>query len=182
VDAAAGQTSLAARHARARGHLRAETFRDRGPGPAGATANLLVRRQTWEDLAGFAEVRSGADLEFCWRAAESGWSLGYRPEAHVEHLHAETVAAMGRKARRYGPGQAWVNRRFPGSAPRPQLFRQLARAAAGVLVWAVAAQFERAAFKALDGAWIAAYARGYYFDDNEPLSIDGASTREPTPD
>ncbi len=51
---------------------------------------MLVRRDVWEWLGGFHEgVRSGADVEFCWRVQDADWSLEHRPEARVEHVVRE---------------------------------------------------------------------------------------------
>lgn len=173
VEGAPGQAAAIARHARSRRHLGVEAnLLHHGPYPAGGTANLMVRRRAWEELGGFHEVRSGADLEFCWRAQEAGWTFAFNPDARVEHLHTERLAPTLRKAARYGAGQAWSNRLQPGSGPRPPVLRQLARALAGVIVWTLTLRFERAGFKALDGAWAAAFAVGYYLGDNRarPLS------------
>lgn len=175
--AAAGQTAFTARYESDRGHLEVAQHMSMGPGPTGITANLLVRRATWRDLGGFHEVRSGADLEFCWRAQEIGWTVEYRPEARVEHLHTERLRDLLRKARRYGPGQAWVNRRFTNSSPPPRIASQLGRAVAGSVVWFVSGQFQRAAYKAMDGLWSAAFATGYWFDDNRPRPLSSSTHR-----
>jgi len=175
VMSAPEQTTLAARHMTARDHLSVEPLLTKKPFPTGVTANLLVRKAMWEQLGGFHEVRSGADFEFCWRAQDAGWRLGYRPDARVMHLHSESVGAMLRKARRYGPGQSWLNRRYPGSAPRPRLLRALARAVAGGIIWTLAARTERARFKLLDGLWTCAYAVGYFSRDNRPSAITDAA-------
>jgi GT2 family glycosyltransferase len=170
VDGDPSAAGVAARHAIARRHLAAEPYLSRGPAPAGATANLLVRRETWQELGGFREVISGADFEFCWRAADAGWKLAYRPGARVTHVHPERLGEALRKARRYGAGQRWANRAHPGAVPRPPLLRELGRAIAGVVVWTLTLRFERAAFKAIDGLWALAYAWGYYLGRNEPAA------------
>lgn len=178
VDAASGQRALVARHASSRRHLGvAANLLHHGPYEAGGTANLLVRRLAWEELGGFREVRSGADLEFCWRAREAGWEFALNAQARVEHVHAETLAGAVRKAARYGAGQRWSERQWPGSAPRPPLLRRLGRALAGSAVWLLRLRFERAAFKALDGAWALAFAAGYYLGDNQPRPLPGAIAR-----
>ncbi len=162
------QPGLIARYLRSRGHLGAEDPLGRGPTPAAGTANLLVRRRAWSELGGFAEVVSGADFEFAWRAGRAGWRVEFRPGARVGHRHPERLSGALAKARRYGAGQRWVERRFPGAARRPGLARELARAAAGILVWSAAIRFERAAFKGLDALWIANYWSGWWFGSNEP--------------
>lgn len=170
IEGDPGQESLVSRYLRCRGHLHAEPPLAAGPAPAAGTANLLVRKQTWTELGGFAEVRSGADFEFSWRAGERGWTVEYRPGARVLHRHPERLAPMLAKACRYGAGQRWVERRYPRAARKPGLFRELLRGAAGVVVWTLSARFERAAFKGLDALWIAAYWRGWWFGSNQPVA------------
>ena len=175
--------SLAARYAAARGHLD-ETFHLAAePYPAGITANLLVRRRTWETLGGFQEgVRSGADVEFCWRAQDAGWGLEHRPRARVEHRHADSLRELLRKAARYGAGRRWVNRRYPGSMPRPRLARELVRAVAGGVAWPLAGQPTRGAFKLIDGAYVAAGAWGYVAGDSsaEPAARQAHRAARPS--
>ncbi len=171
IDGEPTQTSLIARYHRSRGHLAAEAPLELGPSPAAGTANALVRRGAWEELGGFEEVVSGADFEFSWRAGAAGWGVEYRPGARVRHLHPESVGAMRRKAARYGAGQRWLDARQPGVPRPPRLLRELLRGAAGVAAWTLTARFERAAFKALDAAWISAYAGGWRSGDNTPRPL-----------
>ena len=104
------QPSLVAGYSRARGHLGQEPHVNFFYRPFGITANMLVRRAAWESVGGFQEgVRSGGDAEFSWRLQDAGWSLGYAPQAVVEHRHRETVRQLSRQAARYGAGRAWVN-------------------------------------------------------------------------
>lgn len=177
VIAAVGQQGFAARYARDRGHV-SETFHVAGFSDvpaAGITANLLVRRAALEQVGGFHEgVFSGADVEFCWRVQDAGWTLVHRPSAKVEHEHAPTIAAALRKCRRYGAGRCWVNRRYPGRAPRPRLARELIRSVAGFFVWMIALQPRRAVYKLLDGLWAIEQTRGFALGDNR-------STRESPP-
>ncbi len=168
VEGVGAETGLAARYLVARRHLEVAPHLTKGPHPAGVTANLMVRREAWAELGGFHEVRSGADLEFCWRAAEAGWELEYRPEAKVGHVHTGQLRPALQRAWRYGAGQAWLNRAYPGSSPPPRAARQLGRALGGSVVWTATARFERARFKALDGLWESAFAAGYRWGDNQP--------------
>jgi cellulose synthase/poly-beta-1,6-N-acetylglucosamine synthase-like glycosyltransferase len=171
IDGDPAQTSPIARYHRSRGHLRAGAPLELGPSPAAGTANMLVRRETWRELNGFEEVASGADFDFCWRAGEAGWEVEYRPAAAVRHLHPESFAAMRTKARRYGAGQRWLDRRYPGIPRRPGLGRELLRGLGGAVVWTVTGRFERARFKLLDAAWIAAYAQGWRAGENTPRPL-----------
>ena len=61
----------------------------------------------------------------------------------------------------YASGDAWLNRRRPGSVPRPRFVRPFARAIAGTAGFAVTGQFDRARMKAIDGVVVAAQAIGY---------------------
>ena len=135
-----------------------------GPGPSGAaTANLLVRREAWEAVGGFQEgVRSGADIEFCWRLQDRGWKLQGRPEALVRHLHRTTLRGVGRQMARYGAGNAWQQRRRPGGVPRLPLLPSLAVSFAGIAFYAATLRFERSAMKFLDGYAVVASARGWW--------------------
>lgn len=167
VVASGDQPSLTARYARSRGHIDETWHLRRRPLPAGVTANLLVRRAALESLGGFHEgVRSGADVELCWRIQEAGWGFAHRPEARVEHLHPERIAAMLKKTRRHAAGRLWVNRRYSGAYERPRLLRPLLRSAAAAALWASRGQIERATFKCMDGAWHLADAAGYALGDN----------------
>ena len=125
--------------------------------PAAATACLLVRRSAWVAVGGFQEgVRSGADLEFCWRLADRGYRLEFRPEASVEHRHRESLRAIARQMARYSAGNAWQQRRRPGSAPRDRPLADLARALAGTLWFALTLRGRRAALKLVDGVAVTA--------------------------
>jgi colanic acid/amylovoran biosynthesis glycosyltransferase len=163
VDGMRSQHSLVARYARSRGHLRQAIHLQFPFRPFGITANLMVRRAAWAGLGGFQEgVRSGADAEFSWRLQDAGWKLVYRPAATVEHRHRETVPQLARRAARLAAGRAWLNRRYPGSHPRPRLLRRLGRCASGVLVWTSVGRWERAAFKGLDAVVVACEGAAYF--------------------
>jgi GT2 family glycosyltransferase len=149
------QNELAARYSRSRGHLSQLMHWSSPYRPWGVTANLLVRREAWESIGGFLEgVRSGGDTEFSWRLQSAGWKLEYRPEAVVEHRHRDSVRKLVRVAARYGAGRAWLQRRYPDAVSHPRLVRELTRSVAGVIAFGLTGRFERASFKALDGAWV----------------------------
>jgi mycofactocin glycosyltransferase len=159
--------SPAARWARSRGAIDERFHLDRGPRPAGVTANLLVRRAAWEGVGGFREgIRSGGDVEFCWRVQEAGWRLVHRPQARVAHRDRDDVAGMLAKARRHGAGRAWVNSIYPGAQPRPAVIRPLLRGPAVALWWLLRGDRERAALKLLDIRWALALLAGYWLGDN----------------
>lgn len=136
--------------------------------PFVVTACLLVRREAWESVGGFATgIRSGGDTDFSWRLQEGGWTIAVSDHAWTTHLHRTTVRGLVRQNLRYGAGQAWVRRRHPGSLPRRPIARTLARSAIGAVGWTVLLQPERAAFKALDGVVVVSEAVGNR-RDNRP--------------
>lgn len=183
VASAPGGDTLVARYARSRGHVnypqprssssQVESFTR----PAGITANLLVRRSAWAAVGGFHEgIRSGGDVEFCWRAQDAGWGLEVRERALVLHAQPTRLKPMLRKAARWAAGRAWVNRRYRGLAPRPKLVRPLGRCAAGVVLWTATGRLERALFKAIDALMIGTQAAGFCLGNSPP---HGMSTRSP---
>ena len=68
----------------------------------------------------------------------------------------------------YAAGDAWLNRRRPGSVPKPRLAAPLARAAAGIAGFAVSGQFDRARMKAIDAVVVTAQAVGYRMGNSAP--------------
>lgn len=177
VRSAPGE-SFAARYAADRGHIDESFHIEHGPYPAGVTANLLVRRAAFEEVGGFEQgVRSGADVDFCWRVQEAGWGLEHRPAASLEHRHPDDVPRLLAKARRHAAGRAWVNERWPGALPRPPLARPLLRAPLVAAWWTLRGDRERARFKLVDMRLSAAALSGYYRDDNraQPGALSSAS-------
>lgn len=94
-----------------------------------ATANLLVRAEAFDAVGGFDPSwrHIGEDVDFCWRARDAGFGLGYCPDAIVGHqgesdfrpflrrcfLHGYSVNQVHH---RWGEGyQTW---RKPGPALR----------------------------------------------------------------
>jgi GT2 family glycosyltransferase len=162
IVGAAEQRALAARYARSREYLRQDANLRDPRGPRAALANLLVRRSAWEEVGGLSEgIRCAEDTDFCWRLVRAGWSLEYREEALVEHLHRERLWELLVQNARYVAGAAWLNRRYPGSYPREPAAGKLVRCAAGIAAWTATARFERALFKAIDALVIAAEMVGW---------------------
>jgi GT2 family glycosyltransferase len=162
------QPGLIPAYVRSRGHLDQEWQLRHPYRPMAVTANLLVRREAFEAVGGFAEgVHSGADADFCWRLQDAGWELGYRPQASVLHHHRETLRALLAQARRDGSGAPRLARRHPGYPPRVP-GRAFVRALAGALGWPLLGRPRRGLFKALDGVWSAAFNAGALADDPSP--------------
>jgi colanic acid/amylovoran biosynthesis glycosyltransferase len=153
--------SLLGGWAASRAVLRQEGMPEDTP-PAAVSANLLVRRRAWEAVGGFLEgVRSGGDVDFCWRIQDAGWTLGFRFSASVEHPHRGTLRELMRQMTRYGAGNAWLRRRYGESPLRAPDVAGLLRGLAGALVWLLALQPRRAAYKAIDVVAIASGQVGY---------------------
>lgn len=158
----------AVRWSASRGHIDETAHLEGGPAPAGVTANLAVRRDAFEFVGGFEQgIRSGGDLDLCWRLAELGHGLEHRPEAFVTHSDPDSVSRLLEKARRHAAGRAWNNRRRPGALARPRILRPFVLGPAAILVLYATGERERARMKAIDIRWSAAMLRGYYLGSNE---------------
>jgi glycosyltransferase involved in cell wall biosynthesis len=143
--------------------------------PAAVTANLLVRREAWQSVGGFAEgVRSSGDVDFCWRIQDAGWSLGRSPRASVRRPPPDTLRGLVRQMARCGAGNAWLARRYPGALQRPSAAWGLTRSIVAVILWLLGLRPRRAAYKAIDFAAIAALQAGYLGSN--------AARHEPRPD
>lgn len=172
VTAAPAQPGLVPAYARSRHHL-SEAYHVASERPSAIGGNMLVRTAAWRAVGGFQEgVRSGADLEICWRLQDAGWALAYRRGAVVEHSHVRTLGAMVRQAGRHAGGRAWLNRRYRGAFPRPELARPLTRCGAGVVVWTLVGRPRRALFKAIDAVWIVADFCGYLTGNAAERSVE----------
>lgn len=175
VEALPG-SSLAERWAAVRAVLDQQTVAQLPEGAAAVTANLLVRRAAWRSLGGFLEgVRSGADLEFCWRLGDAGWALEQRPAA-VEHRNRRSLAALVRQMRRYGAGNAWQDRRRPGASPAPQPLGALVRMAGAASLRALRGRFDEAALGGVDALALAANTLGRVEGNAAPLRLPAPGT------
>jgi glycosyltransferase involved in cell wall biosynthesis len=102
------------------------------PSHIGHGANLAVSRPCWDALGGFddmlgvgAELRSGEDTDFLWRALRDGWTGRYDPHAVVSHEQWRDRRAALATSYGYGVGAGAVRtkvRRLGG----PQAARQFA--------------------------------------------------------
>jgi hypothetical protein len=128
VVPAAEEGALASRYGAARGFLSqhqhlAHSYRARA-----AAANLLVRREAFEEVGGFYEgLRAAEDTDFSWRLQQAGWLLELRPEAAVEHRYRASVRDLRHQWRGYAAGRAWLARRYDGFAPQPAATRAARR-------------------------------------------------------
>ena len=156
------QGGVLPRYARSRNYLSQTEGLHGKAGTAGATANLLVRRAAFDQVGGFVEgIRSGGDVDLCWRLRAAGWSLEYRHEAGVVHRHRETLRGFMSQVARYAAGARWLDTRHPGSSPPWPLVPGLAGSAKDVAANLARGRFEAATFRAIDGLGLMAHAVGY---------------------
>jgi mycofactocin glycosyltransferase len=156
------QAGLMPRYARSRNYLSQTQGLHGKAGTAAATANMLVRRSAFDAVGGFAEgIRSGGDVDLCWRLAQAGWTLSYRPGAGVVHRHRETLLGFMGQVARYGAGACWLDTRHPGASPRWPLVPGLSGSARDIAGHLMGRRFEEATFRAIDGLGLVAHNVGY---------------------
>jgi len=76
-------------------------------------ANMVIRRTTWQQLAGFAPMAQGEDVDFCRRLLMSGASMHYLPQGVVYHDYRTTPGAFLRIRVAYASAEAPLLQRFP---------------------------------------------------------------------
>lgn len=87
--------------------------------PYAIGANLGFHRPVWEDVGGFDEnaARGATEIDFCWRAQEAGYELGYVAEAVVHYRLRTSLAGTAVQAYWYGRGDVRLAR--SRHLPRP---------------------------------------------------------------
>jgi GT2 family glycosyltransferase len=128
VSPAPGPETVAARYGAARGFLGQRQHLSHPYLPRAVAANLMVRRQAFEQVGGFFEgLRAAEDTDFTWRLQQAGWRLELRSQAWVEHGYRTTLSELRRQWRGYAAGRAWLARRYAEFAPRPAVTRAALR-------------------------------------------------------
>jgi glycosyltransferase involved in cell wall biosynthesis len=128
VVPAADEGTLASRYGASRGFLSQRQHLAHPYRPRAVAANLLVRREAFEQVGGFYEgLRAAEDTDFSWRLQQSGWRLDLRPEAIVEHRYRTSVRDLRRQWRGYAAGRAWLARRYDDFTPQPAAARAASR-------------------------------------------------------
>jgi mycofactocin glycosyltransferase len=77
------------------------------------TANMVVRRTIWQELAGFAAMSQGEDVDFCRRLLISGAKMNYVPQGVVYHDYRTTVDAFLSIRAAYASAEAALLKRHP---------------------------------------------------------------------
>lgn len=73
--------------------------------PVAGAGNMGVRADLFSQLGGFdPRLRTGEDLDLCWRAQLLGHRLGHAPQARVDVTNREGLRATYRQFRSYGRG------------------------------------------------------------------------------
>ena len=165
IDGLVEQRGLLARYTRDRGFYDGERgigANGTEEGGAAPTANLMVRRRTFDELGGFVEgIRSAGDFDLCWRAQVAGWRLLRRRAARVQHRHREDLRSFLAMLARYGAGARWMARRYPGAVARWRLLPGLAGSLRDIVVYAVRLRPREALYRAIDALGLVAYNVGY---------------------
>lgn len=164
-----GQAGLIARYARDRNFVSQTDGMDGMLGRAAATGNMLVRRGAFEAVGGFAEgIRSGGDIDLCWRLEQAGWALEHRPGAAVVHRDAESLGGLLGQVARYGAGARWLDARHPGASPRWPLLRGLAGSASDIVANLGRGRVEEATFRGIDAIGLIVHNLGYMASNRAP--------------
>lgn len=88
------------------------------------SASLAVKRQAYEDAQGFSEeLRSGEDIDFCYRLMKMGYKTVYQPAVKVLHNHRrKSFTALMRYSYFYGRVKGlYVKLRHPEMSKRNRL-------------------------------------------------------------
>jgi mycofactocin glycosyltransferase len=78
------------------------------------TANMVVRRTAWQQLAGFAPLTQGEDVDFCRRLLMAGAGMNYVPQGVVYHDYRTTLGGFLRIRVAYASAEAALLQRHPG--------------------------------------------------------------------
>ena len=79
------------------------------------SAAIVCRRSMLDDMGGFDEtLRSGEDVDLCWRFIEAGARLRYEPIALVAHDHRTELREWFIRKAFYGSSAAPLSIRHPG--------------------------------------------------------------------
>lgn len=82
--------------------------------PFAAGCNFGVWKHIFDELDGWDEgfVGGSEDIDFCWRAQQRGYTIGYEPEAVVRYHYRTTLRGLSRQYYRAGRTEAQLIERF----------------------------------------------------------------------
>ncbi|WP_297150139.1 mycofactocin biosynthesis glycosyltransferase MftF [Thermogemmatispora sp.] len=95
--------------------LQPQEVRLSGPLTYLPTACLLVRREAWQALGGFAPLSCGEDVDFCYRLLAQGWHIRYwpAPESVVYHDYRTRLGTFLGTRVRYASAEAVLQQLHP---------------------------------------------------------------------
>jgi hypothetical protein len=102
--------------------------------PYATSSGLGIRRRSFDDLGGFAELRAGEDVDLCWRAQLRGMTLEVARGAVLHYRFRRTRWGTFTQAVGYGQAQPLLYRRFRDAGMERRSARQ------GLQDWRVAAR------------------------------------------
>lgn len=109
-----------------------------GPVSYVPSAAIICRRSALLDVSGFDEtLRSGEDVDLCWRFVEAGARLRYEPIALVGHDHRTRLREWFARKAFYGESAAPLAVRHPGKTAPMVVSRWM------LLLWTLAATGSR---------------------------------------
>ena len=81
--------------------------------PAASSSNLAIRREVYLEVGGFDEtLRSGEDLDLCWRVQLAGHRLVFVAQMGLQTRRREGVMASFRQGYSYGVGDRQIAWRY----------------------------------------------------------------------
>lgn len=83
-------------------------FLEFAPGGNCAIWTVVARELGWNEIFRFG----GSDLDFCWRAKLSGYTLGFAPQAVVHRRFPDDPISLARTHFRYGSAEPMLYRHF----------------------------------------------------------------------
>lgn len=102
------------------------------------SATIICRRSALIEVGGFDEtLRSGEDVDLCWRLVEAGARLRYEPIALVGHDHRTQLREWFARKAFYGESAAPLSVRHPGKTAPMVVSRWV------LLLWMLAATGSR---------------------------------------
>lgn len=77
--------------------------------------NMGVRREAFEDVGGFGEMRFGEDIDFSMRMMKKGYGCRYFPEAWVYHKRRTDLKKFFKQVYNSGIARVGLYRKYPES-------------------------------------------------------------------
>ena len=79
------------------------------------TFNMGIRRDIFEQIGGFSNMRFGEDVDFSYKVKEGGYSSRFFPQAWVYHKRRNTFRTFFKQVFNSGIARIHLTRRHPGS-------------------------------------------------------------------